>query len=207
VEKPSELVARAYDEVAERYVRLEEETDWPRGRGPRELLAVLPDGADVLDLGCGAGQGTAAIAERHRAIGVDVSAVQLERARELVPGARFVHADMAELELTPESFDAVVSFYALGHVPRDDHVELLRRVHRWLRPGGYLLLSEEDSDVPDTFGTWLGQSMFFSHFDAATTTSLVEAAGFQVLSSEVETQLEDGTPIPYLWLLARRRAD
>jgi hypothetical protein len=53
VEKPSELVARAYDEVAERYVRLEEETDWPRGRGPRELLAVLPDCADVPDLGCG----------------------------------------------------------------------------------------------------------------------------------------------------------
>jgi hypothetical protein len=33
-----------------------------------------------------------------------------------------------------------------------------------------------------------------------------EAAGFEVLSSEVETQLEGGKPIPYLWLLARRPA-
>jgi hypothetical protein len=77
-------------------------------------------------------------------------------------------------------------------------------VCEWLRPGGYLLLSDEDSDAPDTVGTWLGQPMFFSHFDAATTTGLVEAAGFQVLSSDVETQDEEGVKIPYLWLLARR---
>jgi trans-aconitate methyltransferase len=130
--------------------------------------------------------------------------VQLERARQLLPEATFVQADMAELDLPPESFDGVVSFYALGHVPRDRHATLLRRVWGWLRPGGYLLLSEEDSDVPDAVGTWLGQPMFFSHFDAATTTSLAEAAGFEVLLSKVETQVEEGTQIPYLWLLARR---
>jgi SAM-dependent methyltransferase len=204
VEKPSELVARGYDVAAERYARLEDEAEWPRGRWLRVLLALLPDGADVLDLGCGAGQGTAEIARRHRAVGVDVSGVQLERARQLVPGATFVQADMAELDLPAESFDAVVLFYALGHVPRDRHATVLRRMRGWLRPGGYLLLSDEDSDVPDTVGTWLGQPMFFSHFDAVATTSLVEAAGFEVLSSEVEAQVEEGTQIPYLWLLARR---
>jgi SAM-dependent methyltransferase len=206
VEEPSELVARGYDEVAERYARLEDEAEWPRGRWLRALLALLPEGADVLDLGCGAGRGTVEIARRHRAVGVDVSAVQLARARELVPGATFVRADMAKLDLPPESFDAVISFYALGHVPRDRHAALLRRVWGWLRPDGYLLLSDEDSDVPDTVGTWLAHPMFFSHFDAATTTELVEAAGFEVLSSEVETQVEEGTEIPYLWLLARRPA-
>jgi ubiquinone/menaquinone biosynthesis C-methylase UbiE len=117
VHEPSALVARGYDEVAERYARLEDEAEWRRARWLRELLALLPEGSDVLDLGCGAGQGTVEIARRHRAVGVDVLEVQLERARKLVPRATFVQADMAELDLPPGSFDAVVSFYALGHFP------------------------------------------------------------------------------------------
>ena len=49
-----------------------------------------------------------------------ISAVQLARARHLVPGARMVQADMTALHLQPASLDAVVSFYALIHVPLAD---------------------------------------------------------------------------------------
>jgi ubiquinone/menaquinone biosynthesis C-methylase UbiE len=57
---------------------------------------------------------------RLRVIGVDFSAVQLARARRLVPAARLVQADMTALHLRPASLDAVVSFYALIHVPLAD---------------------------------------------------------------------------------------
>ena len=47
----------------------------------------------------------------------NTSPVQLSRARQLVPAASFAQADMTALHLRHGSVDAVVSFYALIHVP------------------------------------------------------------------------------------------
>ena len=69
----------------------------------------------------------------------ETPAVQLERARRLVPAARLLRADIAALHLAPASLDAVVSFYALIHLPLVDQQALFPRLRDWLRPGGYLL--------------------------------------------------------------------
>lgn len=110
---------------------------------------------------------------------------------------------MAAVAFPPQAFDAVVSFYAIGCLPRDEHASILRRVHGWLRPGGWLLLSEEDADRPDTVGEWLGVPMFFGGFDAETQRRLVEEAGFVVERAAIEIQVEDGVEIPFAWVLAR----
>ena len=62
---------------------------------------------------------TQRLAARFQVTGVDVSAEQIRRARAAVPEAEFIQADFTALELRPESFDAVVSFYAFNHVPRE----------------------------------------------------------------------------------------
>ena len=81
-------------------------------------MAGLPDGAAVVDLGCGAGVPTTArLAERFAVTGVDISAEQLLRARRLVPGARFVHADMTAFDPGEASVDGVVACYSLTHLP------------------------------------------------------------------------------------------
>jgi SAM-dependent methyltransferase len=87
-----------------------------------ELASLLPSRAAVLDLGCGAGlPATRELTDRGlRVLGLDFSAVQLSRARRLVPAARLVQADMTAVQLQPGSLDAVVSFYALIHVPLAD---------------------------------------------------------------------------------------
>jgi ubiquinone/menaquinone biosynthesis C-methylase UbiE len=72
----------------------------------------------------------------YEVTGVDLSAVQIERARRLVPAARFLHADAARVGFPPSSFDAVVSLYALIHVPLDEQPSLLDRTGRRLHPGG-----------------------------------------------------------------------
>jgi hypothetical protein len=92
-QEPQELVARGYDRAAEQYARLEGETQWPRMRWLGDLLARLPAGSRVLDLGCGSGiPATKTIAERHTAVGVDISARQVELARANVPAAQFHQA-------------------------------------------------------------------------------------------------------------------
>jgi len=104
------------------------------------LQARLPERSAVLDLGCGGGgPATRSLAERHDLLGVDISERQLERARRLVPKARFLRADATEVELERASFDAVVSLFLLGHVPRAKQRPLVERIFDWLRPGGWFL--------------------------------------------------------------------
>lgn len=114
-----DVVESGYDMVVEAYAGLEiEGHEWPRLRRLLELLDGLPEGSDVLDLGCGNGlPAMAAISERHRGVGVDISGAQIALARHNVPGATFVHADMSELDFPASSFDAIVSFYAIEHLP------------------------------------------------------------------------------------------
>jgi SAM-dependent methyltransferase len=138
---PKRIVAAGYDRIAEQYcawasqVRQEE-----RAKYTSLLLDQLPAGAAVLELGCGAGLPTTRqLAERFAVTGVDISARQIALARHHVPTATFLHADMTQLAFVPASFDAVVAFYSLMHVPRHEHPGLLRQIATWLRVGGVLL--------------------------------------------------------------------
>ncbi|MFD8205875.1 class I SAM-dependent methyltransferase [Streptomyces sp. NPDC059695] len=118
---PKELVRRGYDVLSERYERaFGSETKY--GAWIEELLGRLPEAGIVLDIGCGNGVPVARslVAAGHRVTGVDISEVQIRRARELVPGADFVRADATALELSQGSFDAVVCLYALIHVPVEE---------------------------------------------------------------------------------------
>lgn len=198
-------VAAGYDAVAHDYAALEGAEPWPRMRWLRTLLARLPEDSHVLDLGCGNGvPATREIARSHRALGVDISAHQIELAGRNVPEAEFRRGDAATLDFAPESFDAVVSFYMLGHIPRSEHPGLLGRIYGWLRPGGFLLVSVEEDEEPDTTAEWLGVPMFFSAFDADTVIGMIEDSGFRLLSEAAETQLEGELEVPFRWVLAEK---
>lgn len=162
-----------------------------------DLLARLDDGANILDLGCGNGvPATRELARRHRVLGVDVSPRQIEWARRNVTAAEFRVADVTALDFPPASFDAVVSFYMLGHIPRAEHAALLERIFGWLRAGGYLLISVEEEDDPDNVRPWLETPMFFSSFDADTVLAMLAKTGFEVLEQEAAVQIEARATLP-----------
>jgi cyclopropane fatty-acyl-phospholipid synthase-like methyltransferase len=163
----TELVGRGYDAIGERFAQWRDLiVGDPRREWEEELVSRLQDGARVLQLGCGAGMpDTQRLAQRFEVTGVDVSAEQVRRARASVPDAEFVHADFTALELEPESFDAVVSFYAFNHVPRELLAPTFARIHRWLVPGGGLLMTAlGTSDTEAWTGEWVGAPTFFSSF-------------------------------------------
>jgi len=175
----------------------------PWARFVDELALRLPDGARVLDLGCGDGSKTGRLADRFDAVGVDVSERQLELARANAPGATFVHADLTELQFPDATFDAVTALYSIMHAPRDEHSALLARFRGWLKPGGHLLLSMSTVGGPDRFEVWLGVEMFFSGFDAETNGRVVRDAGFEVLVEEVVRMHQPEGDTAFLWVLAR----
>ncbi len=201
------IVARGYDAIAERYaawsatVRVAE-----RERYTRLLLAALPAGAAVLELGCGAGLPTTRrLAARFAVTGVDLSPRQVALARRNVPNAAFVVGDMTALAFSPASFDAVCAFYAITHVPREEHAGLLSNIAAWLRPGGLFVASFSDGGTTgDVEDDWHGAPMYFSGYDAATNRRLVREAGLVIERARAETDEEFGRPATFLWIVARK---
>jgi len=207
-ESRESLVRDGYDSIAERYTEWASRGLSPGRRHALDLIAALvPEGAIVLDLGCGAGLPmTAELARRYRVHGVDISVVQVELARRNVPTATFDVVNMATLELGRASLDAAVAFYSLTHLPRSGLPGLLGRVHEWLRPGGILVASLGTKDDPGSVADdWLGTTMYFSQFDTATNLTLIRDAGFDVVSSTIVGDPENAEFVEFLWVAARRR--
>jgi ubiquinone/menaquinone biosynthesis C-methylase UbiE len=204
---PKKVVAEGYNQIAEEYgnwasrVRTGE-----RAKYTAVLLAALPAGAEVLELGCGQGiPTTRQLAGRFVVTGVDISKQQLARAQEKVPTARFVHADMAELDLPPSTFDGVAAFYSLIHVSRREQPELLVRIASWLRPGGLLVATMGALSIAAGYEEdFLGAPMYWSSFDSETNRRLVSQAGLQIVSAREETAEEFGEPVTFLWVIAQK---
>jgi ubiquinone/menaquinone biosynthesis C-methylase UbiE len=209
MDDPKQLVADSYDRIAERYAAWAGAAwDGDRARYGALLFEHLPAGASVLDLGCGPGVSTTReLAKRFAVTGVDVSGRNIELARKNVPQATFLQADMATVDFPPDSFDAVVAFYSLIHLPRHEHALVLHKITGWLRPGGFLVVTMGASATEAGYEEdWLGAPMYWSHFDSATNRSLVEDAGFDELEATESATDEDGEPVMFLWLVAQKPA-
>lgn len=203
---PKEIVARGYDAIALRYAEWAGRVASPAMAWLRDLDARLPDGSNVLELGCGRGvPGTRQLARRHRVTGVDISAVQVELARHHVPEASFVNADALDLEIAEGTLDAVVALHFFGHVPMDEQRDLIGRIALWLREGGLFLATLGAGDAgEDVDDDWLGAPMFFASLGRDSYLPLLRDCGLEPLRDEVVTQHEPGHgDIAFHWVLAR----
>lgn len=108
----------------------------------------IPDGAAVLEVGCGTGpvcRFIAGLAKVAKVVGVDPSPALLARARELadgIDGLDFEEGDGASLRFDDASFDVVVFHTLLSHIPQPETV--LAEALRILKPAGTLALCDGD---------------------------------------------------------------
>jgi SAM-dependent methyltransferase len=205
--EPTDVVRSGYDAIAQRYDEWASSFESPERTWIDDLLSRLDDGSNVLDLGCGGGRATArAVAARHRYTGVDLSPVQIDHAQARIPDGRFIVADVTEVDLPAGSFDAVMSLFMFGHIPRVQQAPLLARIAGWLKAGGWLLATMGVAGSDDVIEEdWLGAPMFFASFDAETNRRLVGDAGFEIAREHVVEHDEPGHgPVSFMWLLARK---
>jgi cyclopropane fatty-acyl-phospholipid synthase-like methyltransferase len=207
VSDPKRVIEEGYDRIAGRYFEWSDlDPSATRTRFLGEILDRIPDQAEILELGCGAGiPVTRALAERGRVTGVDLSSTQLDMARGNVQRAIFLKADFTQLAWPAASVDAVVSFFAFNHVPRAEQEPTMRRIARWLRSGGLLAATLSSSDSEDQIEEdWLGVPMFFAGFGVDANEAMLRRAGFELELSEVREEPEDGVRVEFHFVIARR---
>lgn len=106
------------------------------------FAARIAGGRRVLDAGCGAGYGTALLAERARWVaGVDIAreAVEYARLHYERDNLAFVQASVTALPFPDASFELVVSFEVIEHL--SDWEAMLAEARRVLAPEGTCLIS------------------------------------------------------------------
>lgn len=146
---------------------------------------VVLTGADVLELGSGPGLSTDWLVPRVGSLtAVEYDAHDALMLARRLPDVRVAHGDASELPFPGASFDVVVCFTMLHHVPgRRRQDQLLSEAHRVLRPGG--LFAGSDSRSGPLFAlAHLGDDMLV--VDPSQLPRRLGAAGF--LGIEVETR-------------------
>lgn len=159
-----------------------------QGKDPKQMR--------VLEIGCGAGRVTRALAKVFGEVyGVDISGEMVERARAALagfPGAHVFQNNGTDLAVLGDvDFDFAFSSIVFQHIPsRDVIYNYVREVHRLLRPGALFKFQVQgDSSIetsPDD--TWLGVP--FSDEEAV---ELAEQCGF-------EPRYRHGAGSQYFWL-------
>lgn len=193
LDDPKSIVRRGYDLVSGAY-RADDAGDGTYAEWLDVLEKRVAPGSSILDLGCGCGVPVARrLAPRYAVTGIDLSPVQIARARTLVPTATFLSADMSMVQFLDESFAAISCLFALIHLPLAEQPALLRKVRRWLRPGGLLFATVGHRAWTGLEKDWLGVEggdMWWSHADIATYRRWLADAGLRV---ERETFVPEGT--------------
>jgi len=151
-----------------------------------DLIERLPANAKVLDAGCGAGIPISQMLSEHFDVtGVDFSEAQVELAKQHVPRANFICRDMTKLDFPENTFDGICSYYAIIHIPREEHQALLNNFHRMLKPEGFALLCLGAEHLIDEIDeNYLGTRMYWSHYDTETYLKMLMDCGLSIIWSK-----------------------
>jgi len=164
------------------------------------FLDRLPAGVTILELGCGGGRDSARIIERGFALdATDGVAAMVRKANERFDvGARQMRFDELDAE---NSYDAVWAHACLLHVARADLPDVLRRIHRALRPGGWHFANYK-------LGAGEGRDLLGRLHNFAPSDWLLDRyrdAGFAIVETEEYPGMAaDGTQRDWLALSARK---
>lgn len=184
---PKRIVQRGYDQLGDAYRIFYERANPDRYRDwLTDFATRLPAGGKVLELGCADGIPAARyLSQQFDYVGIDLSPVQVELARQNVPGACFEVADMATVAFSEAAFDGVLALYSIIHLPPPEQPDLFRAIYRWLKPNGYFLGVVGAGEWTGTGQGWIipELDMYWSHTDAASYQMWFTEIGFSVLDT------------------------
>lgn len=222
IESPADYsAATLFDDLAARFEKAFDHVP-AQVRSINWALSQLPNGAKVVDIGCGTGKPTATmIADAgHHVHGIDISSAMIGIAKAQVQKATFEVADSRTWEPVPadNGTDGVTAYSSfIAGVSQSDIRVFFSRAYAWLRPGGAFVFNTVPVESDNVWIKWMGRDVLVSSLSAEETVKAIEKAGFEVEKQETAMYLpkaaeaglceqEDVWEEPQLFVYAKKLA-
>lgn len=181
----SENIIELYQKYAREWVALRGEWLFEKVWLDR-MLALLPDQANVLDLGCGSGKPLATyLIEQGCAItGVDSSELMLQMARANFPEQMWLQADMRQFNLA-QKFDAILAWDSFFHLTQDDQRHMFAQFVRHAKLGTVLMFTSGPTHG-EAIGELFGEPLYHASLSSEEYRHLLAQYGFEVLKMVAE---------------------
>jgi SAM-dependent methyltransferase len=168
------------------------------------LIKHIPARAEILDLGCGIGMPLDKhfLRKGYKITGIDISSKHIIEAKKNNPKGKYIHGDFSKYLLN-QKFDAIISTYAIFHIPRTEHLKLFKKIHRLLEKEGIILVTMGVDDFRLVKSKkFIGKDMVWSSYDAKKNLLLIKKSGFDILLSLEDHNIHEH----HLWVLAKKRS-
>ena len=178
-------------ELADRIVDLyrRHAQTWAEARGAKliegtwldRFVALLPEGAEILDLGCGPGVpiGRALVARGYALTGVDAAPEMITLFETNLPGQEAVVADMRSLRLH-RLFDGVLAWDSFFHLSPAAQRGMFRIFRAHAKPGAALMFTSGPA-LGEAIGELEGEPLYHASLGADAYRALLDQSGFEVV--------------------------
>lgn len=180
-------MSESWRDVVDLYERHALAFDGERGRTLMErswlerFLALLPEQAEVLDIGCGSGEPLAAhlVGRGCRLTGIDSSATLIGLCRRRFPKHDWHVADMRGLALG-RRFDGLLAWDSFFHLRADDQRAMFPVFRDHAAAGAGLMFTSGPAGG-EALGSYRGETLYHASLDPQEYADLLGAAGFEVV--------------------------
>ena len=172
----------------------------------QSLASKVGEGAKVLDLGCGIGLpfDKFLVDKNIQVTGIDISQKHVDLSKKNVPEGKFIKGDFSRFDFGNEKFDGIISFYAIFHIPREEHKDLFIKMNQLLAEKGLILvtLGTSASEYGEE-ADWCGAPMAWSTYEPEAYKQMLDETGFQIMEEKFEGK--PGDEEFHYWVLAQKK--
>jgi ubiquinone/menaquinone biosynthesis C-methylase UbiE len=161
----------------------------------------------VLDIGCGSScQQGCYLYEQFglQIFGIDISAKAVSLATKKYPHLSLSRMDMSKTDFEDLSFDGLLAFYSLIHIPFDKYSAVFSEWNRLLKPGGYLALTGHLGNQ-DGIKEYRDHEFYFRSFNENEIDKNLSNHGFKIISRQIRKPMYTGEfEVNRIYYIARK---
>ena len=150
------------------------------------FLSLIPEHAQILDLGCGSGKPIAAylIEQGHSVVGIDSSDVMIEMAKHNFPEQHWIQADMRQIELE-QKFQGILAWDSFFHLTQDDQRKMFAQFSRFAEQGTVLMFTSGPA-AGEAIGDMFGDVLYHASLSQQEYRQLLKDHGYEVVKMLAE---------------------
>lgn len=179
---------KSYDRIAADFAKMRD-SFYTEQKYLDIFIQYLDPNSHILDVGCGSGYPIASylVDKGFKVTGIDASKELLEIAKVNCPSMVTKYGDMRTIDIN-ETFDAIIEWWAIFHLPKEDHLKMLSRFSTWLKKDGILHFTTGDREYVDKSSDMLNQELSFYSLDPTQYENYLNNNGYKILLKESDQE-------------------